>query len=275
MWGYTDCRAVSEMLWNYTAHRLSEQDVERVEKHIADCGACRAEAEAYRQTVDALASMRRTPIPDSRRGWHELRARLSTPERRPIAPPLWRTPMFAWGATALAAALFVTFVNPLGNRILAPSGGGNEAPQSRGRDTGTQAALTPDAQDETNGDAAIDPETLYAYADEVSGTNAPNGASASSIRPLRRPLHHPTQLAEGGPSGGHRRFAGSPGRARLGRALDYAHMDGKSAANGRDNSDYVLTPISAEAEPDSATDYVMGSVLTTGRSSDAEVARGW
>ena len=84
------------MLWNYTAHKLSEANIERVERHLTSCGACRAEADAYRQTVDALAVMRQNPVPDSRRGWHELRATLSAPDRRPASPRFWSLPTLTW-----------------------------------------------------------------------------------------------------------------------------------------------------------------------------------
>src|SRR5689334_9147889 len=113
MWGFTECRSVSDQLWNYTAHRLSEDEVERVERHLSSCGACRAEAEAYRQTVDALAAVRRHPIPESRRGWHELQARLSTPDRRSVASRTFGWPSLAWATTAVAAAvLFVLLYHP-------------------------------------------------------------------------------------------------------------------------------------------------------------------
>src|SRR5436305_737628 len=161
MWGYTDCRAVSEMLWNYTAHRLSEEDIERVERHLINCGPCRAEAEAYRQTVDALASMRRHPIPDSQRGWHELRARLSSPERSSTPPfQFWSFPSLAWGGAIAAAALAIILVSPFGN-YGSKSGDDNGVHQL----TLTPAPVTQDRSDVArsdgdSGDSGIDPEDL-------------------------------------------------------------------------------------------------------------------
>src|SRR5689334_21633197 len=111
MWGFSECRAVSQLLWNYTANRLNAEETELVERHLAKCGACRAEADAYRQTVNALATMRGDGIPQSRRGWHELQARLSEPEARPAPSRVrWGLPPLAWGSfAALACAVAVMF----------------------------------------------------------------------------------------------------------------------------------------------------------------------
>src|SRR5579862_673658 len=117
MLGFSDCRAISEMLWNYTAHKLSEADIERVERHLTSCGACRAEADAYRQTVDALAVMRQNPVPDSRRGWQELRATLSTPDRRPASPRFWSLPTLTWGFAAVSAAVALALLIPAGTTV--------------------------------------------------------------------------------------------------------------------------------------------------------------
>ena len=111
MWGFSDCRTVTELLWNYTTDKLSEHEIALVERHLSNCGPCRAQADAFRQTVDALASMRRDGIPQSLRGWHEVQARLSAPVHSPIlSRERWRLPPLAWGSVAIAAAaLIVTF----------------------------------------------------------------------------------------------------------------------------------------------------------------------
>src|SRR4051794_5507141 len=111
MWGFSDCRAVSDLLWNYTAHRLGEDDVERVERHLAACDLCRAEVQSYRQTVEALTAMRSGPVLESRRGWHELQTRLSAPSRRPLlALPRWGLPVATWGSALAAAALAILII---------------------------------------------------------------------------------------------------------------------------------------------------------------------
>lgn len=277
MWGYTDCRAVSELLWNYTAHRLSEPDIERVELHLANCGPCRAEAEAYRQTVDALASMRQHPIPDSQRGWHELRARLSTPQRRTVsAPLLWKSPLFAWGMAAAAGGLVFIFLSPAGNTVRTPGADGKGGLKLPVGATGARTARTVAAPEvEASNNSGIDADILAALADKSNNQPRPAGTSIARFRSLRHTAFHPARLALGGPSTRHRQLAGIPARTRSARTLDYAHMDGRPTANTRDNSDYVLTPVSVASESDSATDYVMGSVVMSGRSTDTEVARGW
>ena len=107
MWGFSECQRVSDLLWNYAAHSLSATDAERVERHLSSCDSCREEVEQHRHAVDGLASIRRLPIPDSRRGWHELQSRLSEPAALPAPASFrWRTPPLALGSAVAAAAVF-------------------------------------------------------------------------------------------------------------------------------------------------------------------------
>ena len=123
--------------------------------------------------------------------------------------------------------------------------------------------------------STIDPQELREFA------NAPIRRPQTAVRTparLRSPhswSRHPVQLARAEPSVERRHVAVSTARTRPAAHYDYSHMDGRSASTSGDNSDYVLTPVSAVSDSDAAAHYVMGSVVMSGRSSDDEVAHGW
>lgn len=275
MWGTTECGAVSSLLWNYTAHRLSEGEIERVERHLAHCGACRAEADSYRATVDALASIRRTPVPESRRGWHELYARLSAPEQPRAASrnrPIF--PVFAWGSAVCAAGAlcFLFFSRP----ATVPSSGVRNSPALAELGRGamperTASAVSPYSDVASRGQLT-NAEIADALAAADSGDNSAPSQSVSHPH-IRRVLRRPVQLADARPAVHSYAVAGKI--KRRSRPTSDAHLDGRGASGAGDQSDYVLTPVSATSESDAGAEYVMGSVMMTARSSDTEVASGW
>ena len=279
MWRNTDCRIVSDQLWNYVAHRLSEQEVERVERHLSLCDACRAEADAYRLTVDGLASARMRPIPQSRRGWHELQARLSEvpASQRAVNRLRWNIPQLAWGAAASAAVLAV-FMLP---RPASPPADSNVA--SRGSQTAAPGTIVPGVVTVQPGgpqEGVVPrpnvPITLPRAADASKHVIARTGSSPFHAS---RPSLKWTPAAD--VRGGARLAIHRP-RKHTAPVLDYAHMDGRRSANPGERAEYVLTPVGASTDSDSAPDYVMGSIAMSGRaggfttvSNDTEEARGW
>jgi hypothetical protein len=280
MWRNTDCRTVSELLWNYMAHRLSEQEIERVERHLALCGSCRAEAAAYRQTVDVLSSARRSPLPESRRGWRELQTRLSEyPGGQPSATrSRWRIPPLVWGTAAAAAVLCVAvWTHPFETR--------NNG-MSDGDSPGASASIGNVAQSAPDNTDTWEMDDSYAWPDATADSrHGRHGSFKNGIAvPTPGGLRHPsrpsirwTRTAD--MRNGVRQMVMGP-RTRRGPIPDYAHMDGRHAANSGDSTDYVLTPVSATSDSDSAADYVMGSIVMPGRSGgagseDTVEVRGW
>ena len=176
---------------------------------------------------------------------------------------------------AVTAGLAFFLIGSIGNRAV------TQTPDETGiRPFGSEAiAQLPSRGAESveagNDASGIDPEELSAFANAHNDRSMPANTASASLKSIRRAPLHFAQLALGGPSAGHRRIAGVSSRTQAGRKLDYAHMDGRSSANASDNSDYVLTPVSAVSESDATADYVMGRVMMPGRSTDAEVARGW
>lgn len=273
MWGFTDCRHVSEMLWNYTAHRLSEQEVERVERHLTGCGACRAEAEAYRRTVDALSDLRKGPVPDSRRGWRELEARLVSSENSRMSSRSPWTPALTWGAVAAAALVLVVMGRPFGS---APA---------RTDDPGRIADTVPAASAPAtvaHDDVNSDPYEAF------GGDDATESPVDAAVRPKARVLHsgepaarrrrwHPSTRIAAADAGTHR-VPGSVTHVTKHSqvALNDRHAGNhESEQNAENTTDYVLTPVSTTSDGDSGTEYVMGSVIMSTRSGDMEVANGW
>jgi anti-sigma factor RsiW len=51
------CRELVELVTDYLEDRLSPRDRERSEAHLADCDACRAYLEQFRQTVRVLGRL--------------------------------------------------------------------------------------------------------------------------------------------------------------------------------------------------------------------------
>lgn len=75
-WKRGQCRAIRLLLWDYASNRISEGPLETVEKHLADCEACRAELASLSRAQQLLCSARQNPPPSPRSDWHTLRARL-------------------------------------------------------------------------------------------------------------------------------------------------------------------------------------------------------
>ena len=64
------CREVIELLADYLGAALQEADVRALERHLADCTACRAYLATYRKTVRITARAVDAEMPD------ELKRRL-------------------------------------------------------------------------------------------------------------------------------------------------------------------------------------------------------
>jgi anti-sigma factor RsiW len=71
------CRELVEVITEYLEDRLSPVDRARFEAHLAECEACRAYVEQFRQTIralgrlpeESLSSEARNALRDAFRGW--------------------------------------------------------------------------------------------------------------------------------------------------------------------------------------------------------------
>lgn len=74
---WMECRRVRLALWDYVAERLSEETLERVERHLPHCAGCRRECDTLRHAQGFLTACRAEEEPAPRTGWAELRTRLA------------------------------------------------------------------------------------------------------------------------------------------------------------------------------------------------------
>jgi hypothetical protein len=279
MLGYSECKVVSELLWNYTAQRLTDEQNALVEAHLLRCSSCREELEAYRQTVGALSGFRRSAVPESRANWRDLQARLTAPPaRRPfLSPDSWRFSSLAWGSMAAAAVLGLVFMmRPFDQNAAIPTQHNAETVQPSPSIAEKQPAPSVARSSHETRTAPI----------TVSTVISPKKAVARNI-PARNPVilerHHSRNAIHWSPA--------APNESHLARlqrrpasppALDYASADGGRAASAADAEDFVLSPVSSTPDSDMPRNYVIGSVASTTRtvsatynSDDTEEANGW
>lgn len=278
MLGYSECDAVSELLWNYAANRLSEAQTLHVESHILTCSSCRKEMEGYRAAVSALTGLKQSPVPESRANWRDLQARLTAqPTRRPLFSfNSWRVPSLAWGSLAVASVLGVFFFGrPLDQSLVAhqPSHSGVSLDGAR---------HSPDIASGDSSDTGYD-EIMDNELDSAPLTDKSQNRTAA---PRNRTLsgHHSSHSAIHWVSASYRsdaRTARTVRRSSVKPALDYDAVDGGRSSAGTDNENFVLTPVTSALESETPSNYVIGSVSTTVRpvsssyDSDATEAHGW
>lgn len=275
MWGYTECKAVSHLLWNYSANRLSADEQALVERHLTTCDTCRAEADAYRQTVDALASMRRDGIPQSRRGWRELQTRLTEPQPRAASGGRWNLPTLGWGVlTAAAGVLAVMFFS---NQPISNSPTAGQSSRDVARLSQPSTADSADTQDAL----PFDDSFLDTYPDASTPSRSAGGHKIRRGPPvvvnssgLRRIPRRPMRLADARTILRHTYSDGIHGARRASARIDSRHLDGAGSSAGSEAREYVLSPVSATSDSEYGADYVMGGVMMNGRATETEEARG-
>ena len=110
------CRKVSRLLWDFSACRLPEETMERIEKHLQRCSSCRKECEQYQSAVDLMQVTRRQPVPDSCVTWYSVRSILEAEaQSRPRATVRTKRTLVPAGAAALALivpVLAIAFLLP-------------------------------------------------------------------------------------------------------------------------------------------------------------------
>ena len=95
----TECETIQELLSEYIDKRLASVQQGRVEAHLRECQACRAELQALQSTVGLLHRVSLVPVPRS------FTLTVVQPERRPVALNALRAAT-AFAALALAVLLF-------------------------------------------------------------------------------------------------------------------------------------------------------------------------
>jgi hypothetical protein len=105
------------MIWDYAAARLDERDSDRVRKHLNSCTKCTDELEACRVSLRSLEAVVDHTLPQSRRGWDEIRGRIhAEAPAAPVASPSrvrWQTAFSMSGALAAGALCTLIVVGPM------------------------------------------------------------------------------------------------------------------------------------------------------------------
>ena len=74
---FWECRATQRDLWDYAGERLAEGPMERVERHLETCAACRRDVAEWKRAQGLLATAQADALPTARLGWSDLQARIA------------------------------------------------------------------------------------------------------------------------------------------------------------------------------------------------------
>jgi hypothetical protein len=101
------CRAVERALPDYVTGRLSAEQRDRIERHLATCRNCGERRQSLQQATEFAADADRDAFPNSLTSWEDLRAQIEMappilPSRRRMAP-IW----IADAATVAACSMVV------------------------------------------------------------------------------------------------------------------------------------------------------------------------
>lgn len=83
---WAQCRSAQPLLWDYASERLSEEIMERVERHLSQCASCHKELDSLKRAQGLLAACRAQEEPAPRSDWNDLQQRLVADGLAQIAP---------------------------------------------------------------------------------------------------------------------------------------------------------------------------------------------
>ena len=87
---WAQCRSAQPLLWDYASERLSEEVMERVERHLGQCSSCHKELDSLKRAQGLLAACRAQEEPAPRSDWNDLQQRLVADGLAQIAPSAGR-----------------------------------------------------------------------------------------------------------------------------------------------------------------------------------------
>ena len=191
-----NCRTVEADLWDYANGRLSEDRLERVERHLSVCERCQHETAGFAQAQTALLEVGQEMIPAPRTGWRELESRLeleATNELPVFSETPTRRPRFITAMTLLASFSSVATLLLVGVLVrqnheakLAEINSNANLPISRGE---TAHALSTKSGNhnsiKSSNDDATTLENLFGTG--VQGLEQVNYQETKSVRPTWHP----------------------------------------------------------------------------------------
>ncbi len=100
-----ECRKIAPLIETVANGRGESNEIAAVESHLLTCGDCRTEYHQWKQAVLLTEAWRLADVPESRRDWNDLHARLTAAPPRKLRPAF--SSRLGWGglvgATAVAA----------------------------------------------------------------------------------------------------------------------------------------------------------------------------
>lgn len=103
-----NCEAVRELLWMYLEKETTAEEAEKIEKHLAECAACREELNAQKAIMETLAGLPDEELPENYHAELMQKLRAETAPNVVPFPPKKKQPMWKqWGMVAAAVLVVV------------------------------------------------------------------------------------------------------------------------------------------------------------------------
>jgi hypothetical protein len=103
------CRATRRALPDYVTNRLSIDERDRIERHLAVCGDCSSRRHSLHQAAEFAGTARRDPLPTSLTSWEDLKAQIETTPQPATIARRRPSPLLLVGAATTACAATVIF----------------------------------------------------------------------------------------------------------------------------------------------------------------------
>src|ERR1041384_1635755 len=113
MFGRSECRRVSPLLWEHAEGALRDSEMKVVEQHLKRCPGCTRALAKAQKLQDGLSAYRTQELPASKSTWHALRTQLEAGNHRTavaVQRRSFRVPV--WAATAAAGVIAAVLVLP-------------------------------------------------------------------------------------------------------------------------------------------------------------------
>lgn len=175
------CEAVKELLWMYLEKETTAEEAEKIEKHLAECAACREELKAQKAIMETLSGLPDEELPE---GYHgELMQKLRAEAAPNVVPFPQKKKQPVWKQLSMIAAAVLVVVAAGGiNGMLEMRQGQKEAVSQMAADTAApmeDGILIEAELEESIAEAQNEPAEMKTSSKEnvpAAGAVAENGA---------------------------------------------------------------------------------------------------
>jgi hypothetical protein len=257
MWKTRPCHKIRDLLWDYAAMRLDEQETAQIERHLSGCASCRMELARKKQMVGLLFSFREAPSPESKPDFQQVWVRLRE-EEQPFTPPArLRFHRLAWTGAATACAafgllaflLYPSFVssnNPSMKSVQYPPPIHFDAPPVTGKESASDNAADPGR--------SINPITPVKIENAFSRNSLSEGNERSGIRRRGSYRRDYTPVIRTIPT--------APPAGTVNEPIDAPRqpLDGEQMADSSHSRRFVIGDGAYPTENPAQRDYVIGKI---------------